>query len=70
MLVKSSDPIELSGICDRVLVMSRGRIVDEIAASELDEQAIVEAMVGSKATDAAGGVAVKQGFRRAGCRSR
>ena len=25
MLVKSSDPIELSGLCDRVLVMSRGR---------------------------------------------
>ena len=50
MLVKSSDPIELSGICDRVLVMSRGRIIDELDASELNEKAIVEAMVGSKAT--------------------
>ena len=50
VLVKSSDPIELSGICDRVLVMSRGRIIDELHASELNEKAIVEAMVGSKAT--------------------
>jgi len=50
VLVKSSDPIELSGICDRVLVMSRGQIIDELHASELNEKAIVEAMVGSKAT--------------------
>jgi len=50
VLVKSSDPIELSGICDRVLVMSRGRIVDELFADDLNEKAIVEAMVGSKAT--------------------
>jgi ribose transport system ATP-binding protein len=50
VLVKSSDPIELAGICDRVLVMSRGRIIEELDASELNEKAIVEAMVGSKAT--------------------
>jgi ribose transport system ATP-binding protein len=50
IVVKSSDPLELSGICDRVLVMSRGRIIDELAAQELNEKAIVEAMVGSKAT--------------------
>jgi ribose transport system ATP-binding protein len=50
VLVKSSDPIELSGICDRVLVMSRGQIIDELPAEELNEKAIVEAMVGSKAT--------------------
>ena len=29
-IVKSSDPLELAGLCDRVVVMSRGRIVDEI----------------------------------------
>ncbi|HXV70384.1 MAG TPA: sugar ABC transporter ATP-binding protein, partial [Acidimicrobiia bacterium] len=37
ILVKSSDPIELSGLCDRVLVMSRGTIVEEIPGDELDE---------------------------------
>jgi ribose transport system ATP-binding protein len=45
MLVKSSDPIELSGLCDRVLVMSRGTIVEEIPGDELDERRITEAIV-------------------------
>jgi ribose transport system ATP-binding protein len=49
MLVKSSDPIELAGLCDRVIVISRGRIVDELAGDELSEQRIIEAIVGSKA---------------------
>jgi ribose transport system ATP-binding protein len=47
-LVKSSDPIELAGLCDRVVVMSRGRIVEEIPGAELDERRIVEAIVGSR----------------------
>jgi ribose transport system ATP-binding protein len=45
LLVKSSDPLELSGLCDRVLVMSRGQIVEEIPGDELDERRIVEAIV-------------------------
>ena len=45
MLVKSSDPIELSGLCDRVLVMSRGTIIEEIPGDELDERRITEAIV-------------------------
>ena len=45
VLVKSSDPLELSGLCDRVLVMSRGQIVEEIPPDELDERRIVEAIV-------------------------
>jgi ribose transport system ATP-binding protein len=49
MIVKSSDPIELSGLCDRVVVMSRGRIVREIAGGDLGERTIVEAIVGSGA---------------------
>jgi ribose transport system ATP-binding protein len=47
VLVKSSDPIELSGLCDRVVVMSRGRIVDEIAKADLGEHRIISAIVGS-----------------------
>src|SRR5581483_5264303 len=47
-VVKSSDPIELAGLCDRVVVMSRGRIVEEIPRAELGERRIVEAIVGSK----------------------
>lgn len=45
ILVKSSDPIELAGLCDRVLVMSRGTVVEEIPGDELDEVRIVEAIV-------------------------
>jgi ribose transport system ATP-binding protein len=47
-IVKSSDPLELAGLCDRVVVMSRGRIVDEIRGDELGERRIVEAIVGSR----------------------
>jgi ribose transport system ATP-binding protein len=48
IVVKSSDPLELAGLCDRVVVMSRGKIVDEIPAAELSERRIVEAIVGSR----------------------
>jgi len=47
-IVKSSDPIELAGLCDRVIVMSRGRIVEEIPRHELGERRIVEAIVGAR----------------------
>jgi ribose transport system ATP-binding protein len=46
-IVKSSDPLELAGLCDRVLVISRGKIIDEIRGDELGERRIVEAIVGS-----------------------
>jgi ribose transport system ATP-binding protein len=47
-IVKSSDPLELAGLCDRVVVMSRGVIVDEIVGNELGERRIVEAIVRSR----------------------
>jgi ribose transport system ATP-binding protein len=49
VVVKSSDPLELAGLCDRVIVMSRGKIVDEIRGDDLGERRIVEAIVGSRA---------------------
>ncbi len=63
VVVKSSDPLELAGLCDRVVVMSRGRIVDEIPAAELSERRIVEAIVGSR--DGSGEVAVPGQERQA-----
>ena len=48
IIVKSSDPLELAGLCDRVVVMSRGKIVDEIPGDELGERRIVEAIVGAR----------------------
>jgi ribose transport system ATP-binding protein len=49
-IVKSSDPLELAGLCDRVVVMSRGQIVDEIHGAELGERRIVEAIVRARRT--------------------
>ena len=54
-VVKSSDPIELAGLCDRVIVMSRGTIVEEIPGHELSERRIVEAIVGSRVKATAAG---------------
>ena len=45
LLIKSSDPLELTGLCDRVLVMSRGQIIEEVPGDELTELRIVEAVV-------------------------
>ena len=61
-VVKSSDPLELAGLCDRVVVMSRGRIVEEIPRHELGERRIVEAIVGSRVGVTA---AVRDGRRSA-----
>ncbi len=65
MLVKSSDPLELAGLCDRVLVMSRGQIIEEIPGDELDELRIVEAIVRGPGLSKAGrsplGVAMPRG---------
>ena len=49
IVVKSSDPLELAGLCDRVVVISRGKIVAEIHGEDLGERRIVEAIVGARA---------------------
>ena len=43
VLVSSSDGIELEGICDRVLIFARGRIVDELSGAAVTDAAITEA---------------------------
>ncbi len=61
MIVKSSDPLELAGLCDRVIVLSRGRIVDEIPGCELSERRITEAIVGSVGRTPVGGAGEAHG---------
>ncbi len=48
ILVKSSDPHELAGLCDRVVVLSRGHIVRELSGPDLAERSIVSAFVTSE----------------------
>jgi ribose transport system ATP-binding protein len=49
VVVASSDAKELEGLCDRVIVMSRGQVVEELVGSEITEERIVNAAVRSTA---------------------
>lgn len=43
VIMLSSDGVELEGLCDRVLIMSRGHIVTELTGSNVTEQGIARA---------------------------
>ncbi|MFC4948140.1 ATP-binding cassette domain-containing protein [Pseudonocardia sp. GCM10023141] len=43
VVVVSSDGIELAGLCDRVLIFSRGHVVAELAGADVSEARITEA---------------------------
>jgi len=47
VVVLSSDAVELQGLCDRVLVFSRGQIVRELKGDEINEENIIGAAVTS-----------------------
>jgi ribose transport system ATP-binding protein len=49
VLIVSSDGLELEGLCDRVLVFSRGHIVGELAGADVTEEKIGRHMVTSTA---------------------
>lgn len=49
VVVASSDAKELEGLCDRVIVMSRGQVVEELVGVEITEERIVNAAVRSTA---------------------
>jgi ribose transport system ATP-binding protein len=48
VIVLSSDAVELQGLCDRVLVFSRGRVVRELEGDEIDEENITGAALTSE----------------------
>lgn len=54
VIVNSSDAKELEGLCDRVIVMSRGRVVMELAGDEVTEERIVSAAVSATGHSAKG----------------
>jgi len=45
IIVNSSDALELAGLCDRVLVVSRGQVIRELRGEELSEERIVASFV-------------------------
>ncbi len=51
VVVNSSDAVELQGLCDKVLVLSRGRVVEILTGDEVREDRIVSAAVGAATHD-------------------
>ncbi len=49
----SSDPEQLSELCDRVLIFVRGKVVAELTGSDLDKDTIVESSYGTVSAAAA-----------------
>jgi ribose transport system ATP-binding protein len=47
-VINSSDAMELAGLCDRVFVFSRGRVIRELAGREITEESIVSSFLRSK----------------------
>jgi ribose transport system ATP-binding protein len=47
VIVNSSDAAELEGLCDKVIVLSRGRIVETLSDDDVKEAHIVAAAVGA-----------------------
>jgi ribose transport system ATP-binding protein len=47
-VVNSSDAMELAGLCDRVLVFSRGRVIRELTGDDISEENIVSSFLRSK----------------------
>lgn len=47
VVVASSDAKELEGLCDRVIVLSRGHVVDTLSGDEVTEERMVRAAVAS-----------------------
>jgi ribose transport system ATP-binding protein len=48
VVLVSADASELAGICDRIVVMSRGAVVAELPGADATEEKIVSAFVGSE----------------------
>ena len=66
VLVSSSDGIELEGLCDRVLIFARGRIVNELSGGEVTDAAITEANLTatvSRASEARAGARIRSGYK-------
>ncbi len=54
VIVNSSDAAELEGLCDKVIVLSRGRIVETLTGKDVSEERIVAAAVNASTHHAGG----------------
>lgn len=51
VIVNSSDAVELEGLCDQVVVMSRGQVVETLTGDDVTEERIVAAAVKAETHD-------------------
>lgn len=63
VLASSSDGIELEGMCDRVLIFARGRIVHELSGAAVTDAAITEANLTATVSRAAKAPAARADHR-------
>jgi ribose transport system ATP-binding protein len=68
VIVNSSDAAELEGLCDKVIVLSRGRAVATLTGSDVSEARIVAAAVSSTTDVGTSGVSEKNRAATAGWR--
>ena len=69
VLVVSSDSLELEGLCDRVVVFSRGQTVATLEGEQVTEEAMARAMVTATAHRKDAGASARAGERMARLRS-
>ena len=68
VVVSSSDAKEIEGLCDRVLVMSRGNLVETLTGADITEERLIQAAVsatghtrqGAKGTERSGSTRVSR----------
>jgi len=61
VIIVSSDVRELSGLCDRVVVMSSGKKVDEFTSDEISQESITRAILTATAHDEEAAANVTEG---------
>jgi ribose transport system ATP-binding protein len=65
VLVVSSDAAELEGLCDRVLVMSRGRVVKELTGDDVSEHRMTQAaLMATRSDEVVAGQRRQSGLKR------
>ncbi|MBZ9793954.1 ATP-binding cassette domain-containing protein [Rhizobium sp. 3T7] len=57
VIVNSSDAVELEGLCDKVVVMSRGHVIETLSGEDVTEERIVAAAVKAETHDVESGSA-------------